>query len=275
MSISDEVERFLGTGEWDPRFSAWEGSAVERRRRAYAAFREVLRRVVAYRAKRAPLPPRPAPADAPAQVRTRVDTMLRGLFAPSEAEILLLEMPARVVVVTPAVFASRIDEVSPRTAWDLANLLLDDLGAPPLTDDTPELDGLCAAGHAWVLPRAFAAPEGFTDVVVHEVAHLLHTLRGEDVGLPTVGPLLRVPPLRRETFAYACEVWARVTADAATPPERIERLRVFRATAAPEDARVQRPTLDALLAAAGDDPGGGWGVIGGWASRRSGRSGST
>jgi hypothetical protein len=263
MTVSDAIERFLGSGEHDPGFAGWPGSMVERRRQGTAALRNVLCRVVGHRAAHAPLAARRIPVDAGAQVRARVEPMLRGLFPAGDAERLVAALPPRVVVLTPGCFGAHIDDVPLHTAWDLANLLLDDLGAPPLADDIPELDGLCAAGRAWVLPRAFTATVPFTDVVVHEVAHLLHTLQPADVGLAGApGPLLAVPPRRRETFAYACEAWA--TLAGAAPEDRHARVDAFRATRAVDDARVDRARLDALLVA-GAGTGNGWGEIRAWA----------
>jgi len=74
------------------------------------------------------------------------------------------------------------------------------------------------------------------------------------------GPLLHVPPRRRETFAYACEVWACL--DRIAPSGRRAGLADFRETATPPDARVDRRALDRVLAAALE--GGGWGALGGW-----------
>ncbi|MES2639993.1 MAG: hypothetical protein V4850_10940 [Myxococcota bacterium] len=262
MSPSDEVERFITTGEHDPRFSAWEGSVVERRKVGAATLRDVLRRIVGYRAAHGP--GRRVPVDVPAQVAARVAPMVRGLV-PTHADALLALLPTRVHVVTPTTFGALIEGVPPRTAWDLANLVLDDIGAPPLADDTPELDGLSHAGHAWLLPRAFTEARPFSDVVVHEVAHLLHGIARREIAWEPAGALiLAVPPRRRETFAYACEVWSCVTRDASSPTQRRAQLLAFRATSTPADARVDRRRLDALLDAA-DGPGA-WGAIAGWAT---------
>lgn len=265
MSASEEVERFITTGEHDPRFSAWEGNAVERRRQGAATLRDVLRRIVGYRAARGPA--RRVPADVPALVAARVTPLLHGLFGARAAPVLAL-LPSRVHVVTPTNFGTVIEGLPPRTAWDLANLVLDDIGAPPLADDTPELDGLSHAGQAWLLPRAFTEARAFSDVVVHEVAHLLHgTLRREVGWEPADALLLAVPPRRRETFAYACEIWSCVTRDAATQKQLHTQLSAFHATSTPADARVDRRRLDALLDAAGAADGdAGWDVIARWAT---------
>lgn len=264
MSISDAIERFIGTGEVDPRFPDWEGSAVERRERGTAACRDVLKRIVGYRSARGP--GRRMPEDLGGRVRERVRPMVEGLHAAGvlpEAAAFLHTLDRRVHVVTPNTFGALVDTVPLDVGWDLANLLLDDLGAPPLSDDTPELDGLCNGGHAWLLPRAFAEARPWSDVVVHEVAHLLHTMRRSEItgGDKSAGVLLPVPPRRRETFAYACEVWACI--DRMAPESRSAALVDYRDSATPPDARVDRQALDRLLAAAAG--GGAWGSLAGWA----------
>lgn len=260
MSASESVERFLSTGEYDPRFPELSGNIVERRRRGTALLKDVLRRVVAWRAGRSPIAIR-LPPDVPDRVRARITPLVHGMFAPEEAAALVEPLAARVVVVTPSTFGALVEDVPLRTAWDLANLLLDDLGAPPLADDTPSLDGLCAAGRAWVPPRAVAAEDVFPDVLVHEAAHLLHHVRRAEVGLPGDGLLVPVRPRRRETFAYACEVWAAAAREPDAAAARARAMALL-AESGHHDARVDRAALTALLTRAAD--GEGWGVIRAW-----------
>src|SRR4030095_15040840 len=107
---------------------------------------------------------------------------------------LLSALPERVVVLSPSTFAAQVADLPLRMAWDLANVLRDAVGAPPLGDDAPELDGLCDAGRAFVLPAALLSNELFPDVVVHEVAHLLHVVPAAEVGLARArGPILPIP----------------------------------------------------------------------------------
>ena len=260
MSAGDVVERYLTTGSYDPLFREWEGP--DRRKRGTETLRQILQRVVAHRAQHAPIPARRAPPHSADLVRERVRPLVTGLF-PAEAPVLLDTLPGRVAVLTLGGFPDAVAAVPLSTAWDLANLLLDDLGVPPLSDDTPELDGLCAAGRAWVLPRAFAPPTATTDVIVHEVTHLLHLLRRGDVGLePARAPVLSVPPRRRETFAYACELWCCLTRDGSDDlPARLAALRSETGFA---DARVDRATLEMLLQTCAATPPEGWGVLRRW-----------
>ncbi len=266
MSASDAVERFLSTGEHDARFPGFDGNIVERRRRGTAALKDVLRRVVGWRAARARINLR-APQDAPARVRTRIAPLVEGMFPGEEAAPLMGALADRVVVLTPGSFEAHLDGLPLRAAWDLANLLLDDLGAPPLADDTPSLDGLCAAGRAWVPPRAVSGEGGFPDVVVHEVAHLLHLVKRDELGLPGGGLLVPVPPRRHETFAYACEVWATVERSR-SGEDRHTHAHALLAESGHQDARVDRQALAALLTRAAE--GQGWTVIRAWGEGRRG-----
>ncbi len=240
--VSEAVERFINTGEHDSHFSVFEGDIVARRKAGTALMREVLRKVVAVRAKHAPLTSAAIPADAEARVAKRLSSLVSGLFPGPDGAVVLTGMARRVVVVTPHTFGDLVEGVSLEAAWDLANLLLDELGAPPLSDDTPTLEGLCVGGRAWVLPRALNEGTSFPEVVVHEGAHLIHTLTREELHLPGSGHLLRVPPRRRETFAYACEVWAAAQLEDAT----MSRVHELVAAAGTGDSRVDRPTLAAL-----------------------------
>lgn len=205
MPRSEAIEAFLATGLAPTDWSAWDGDGA----RGEAALRRLLVRIVAHRCEGAPLRGRLPEADPAEVVLTRVRPMLVGLLPRDEAEALSSLLRDRVCVVTPESYATDITRLGLEDAWTLANVLLEDLGAPPISDDTPQLDGLCASGRAWVPPGGLRPPSRASDVVVHEVAHLLHTLSRQDLGLgDDAAPLLPVPPEHYESFAYACELWA-------------------------------------------------------------------
>jgi hypothetical protein len=248
VARSEAIEAFLATGSPPPDWSAWGGDVAA----AEATIRRVLVRIVAHRCEGAPLRGR-VPADDPGEVvLRRVRPMLRGLLPAEEVDALGRLLKERVCVVTPESYASDIRLLTLEDAWTLANVLLEDLGAPPISDDTPQLDGLCAAGHAWVPPGGLRPPTATTDVVVHEVAHLLHTLTPRDLGLGEGRtPLLPVPPDRTESFAYACELWS--CRDGAGVTERAVAAAMHEARLM--DVRVDHDRLAAALAGAAR---GGW-----------------
>lgn len=245
-SRSESVERFLATGEVDRTFPAWGGDGAK----AEAAYTRVLRRIVGWRADNAPLRPRQAPKTAAKRVRKRVSLLVDELFPRAKAPALVEALAGRVEVMTVDRFVEGRDALPVEDLWSLANVLLDELGAPPVSSDAPQLDGICAAGRAWVTPGAFRRRHDGSDVVLHEVAHLLHEVRRGEVGMaPADAPLVPVPVHRRETWAYACEIWA----SARSAPDDASRAVVV-AAADPgrshEDARVDPSDLRAALAAA-------------------------
>ncbi|MEC8423572.1 MAG: hypothetical protein VX000_07330 [Myxococcota bacterium] len=252
MARSEAIEAFLTTGTRPAEWDAWGGDAAC----GEATMRRVLVRIVTHRCEGAPLRGRIPTVDPAQVVLDRVRGMLDGLLHADEARSMARLLRERVCVVTPESYESDIAKLSLEDAWTLANVLLEDLGVPPISDDTPQLDGLCAAGHAWVPPGGLQARTPTTDVVVHEVAHLLHTLTRRDLGLEGgTGPLVPVPPALYESFAYACELWS--CGDGSGVQGGVVQEAMHAAHLM--DVRVNRERLRAALAAA---------ARGGWAALR-------
>ena len=76
--MADPIERFLLTGEYDPRFPDWDGSFPARRAKGSAALKDVLVKVTRWRTHRAPLSVGRVPADAMDQLRTRMAPLLQA-----------------------------------------------------------------------------------------------------------------------------------------------------------------------------------------------------
>ncbi len=240
------IERFLATGRVTPGFRGWPGDATARREGGTAALRSILVRIVTWRAGRAPLRLGPPPADAPTLVRQRTRPAVEGLFDAATAASVLNHLPGRVRVVTPLTFPTLIGDLPLERAWDLANLVLDHIGAPTLADDIPRLDALTAGTLAFVLPSAFA-PRADADVVLHECVHVLLASRRGDFGLDAPDELLLpVPVTQHESVAYAVEAWGCAERTGAAPPPSAGRA---------EDARVDGALYATLLDAA---RAGGW-----------------
>ena len=58
---------------------------------------------------------------------------------------------------------------------------------------------------------------------MHEVAHIFHNCKREPIGLPPSRSkewLLNIGFAKRETFAYACEVYSRILEQSCSPDER-------------------------------------------------------
>ncbi len=262
MTPSESIEHFLATGEHDPYFRAWSGSRDERRRKGSEALSDVLRRVVRWRAQRAPLQRWSVPADAQEQLHDRVAPMVHGLLPGAMGVAVMQHLPARIEVVTVDRFVAGKVQMPLEDLWALANLLLDDMGAPPLSDDAPQLQGFCVEGRAWVLPSAFEPQPAGTDVIVHESAHLLHELRRGEVGLsPARKVLFPVQPDDHETFAYTCERWSCIARTATTATEAQALLAAQGGLGATSDPRADGTVIDGLLADAAARPAQGWSII--------------
>ena len=80
QSISDEVDRYILTGESNPLYRAWPGCGImERASRAHDDLRGALVRAVRQRTAGLTHPPMPQ-FDAVAFTRGKIEPMVRGLF---------------------------------------------------------------------------------------------------------------------------------------------------------------------------------------------------
>jgi len=148
--------------------------------------------------------------------------MVRGLFRRDEQETVLGVLEKSVVFLTPA----NIEQVLlgctwPHSAWDLANLYLGSMDAPLLGPDAPQIVGLSEETTCYVSLAYFADADPFADFMVHEAAHIFHNCKRHTIGLAETRTrewLLDIRYQKRETFAYACEAYARIL-------ERAPRLR--------------------------------------------------
>ena len=73
--------------------------------------------------------------------------------------------------------------------------------------------GLSEETTCFVSPAYFEEDHPFADFVVHEVAHIFHNCKRRTAGLVETRRrewLLDIAFRKRETFAYACEAYARV-----------------------------------------------------------------
>lgn len=222
-TINDEIERYLRTGVSDPYHAAWPGSFMERANRAHDDLRGALVRTVKRLAEglaHGPLPD----ADTVSLTRAKVDPMVRGLFPRAEQDVVLATIEQSVVFLTstniePVLLKQSFDG----SAWTLANLYLASLGAKLLGEDAPHLVGLSEETTCYVSPEYFADEDPFADFIVHEVAHIFHNCKRATIGLPETRTkvwLLDIEYRKRETFAYACEAYARVLERGKNPTQR-------------------------------------------------------
>jgi hypothetical protein len=227
LSVDDAIAEFLRTGHTDPLYPAWPGSRFMER--AERAEDELTNALVAELWKRAAgkcwRGRVQVPEDMTAYTRTKVEPMVRGLFARAEHEPILQLLERSAVIVTddtvePLVRASGFLS----TRWDVANLYLLSLDAEVLGDGERQAVGFSENFKSYVTPQYFVEREPFVDFLLHECAHVLHDAKLETIGLRMSRSRERVVELEfreRETFAYSCEAFATIGAGR-TPAEREE-----------------------------------------------------
>jgi hypothetical protein len=112
-SIADEIERYLRTGDTDIDGRAWPGDFMERGRRQRADLRRALVEEVHRLAKG--LTHEPVPHDVGvAFTRTKVESMVRGLFARVEQDVVLAALEKSVVYVT----SETLEPILLNHSWD-------------------------------------------------------------------------------------------------------------------------------------------------------------
>ena len=222
-SIASEIKRYLRTGDADMDARAWPGDFMERGRRQDADLRAALvaevRRLAKGRSHEV------VPANVGIELtRTKVETMVRGLFARAEQVVVLATLEKSVVYVTSDTIESIIvNHRWDRSRWDLANMYLLSVGAKLLGRKAARIVGMSEETTCYVSPDYFAEGDPFADFIVHEAAHIFHNCKRRTIGLPetrTKEWLLDIEFRQRETFAYSCEAYARIVARARNPAER-------------------------------------------------------
>ena len=223
-NITDAIKRYIRTGDTDMDARAWPGDFMERGGRQHADLRAALVKEVRRLAKG--LSHEPLPANVGVEfTRAKVEAMVRGLFARAEQEVVLATFEKSVVYVTSDTIEPIIlKHMWDRSAWDLANLYLLAVGAKLLGKKAARIVGLSEETTCYVSPEYFAEDDDpFADFIVHEAAHIFHNCKRRTIGLRETRRkewLLDIEFRQRETFAYSCEAYGRITARARNPAER-------------------------------------------------------
>lgn len=262
-TIADEVERYLRTGDTDARLAAWPGDFMERARRSHEDLRGALVREVARRTEGRSHHPLPD-GDTVALTRRKVEPMVRGLFPRAEQDTVLATLETSVVFLTGANIDAVLREKSfDHSAWTLANLYLVSMGADLLGEDEVRLVGLSEETTCYVSPAYFEEGDPFADFIVHEAAHIFHNCKRATLGLRetrTKEWLLDIEYRKRETFAYACEAYARVLDIAKSSTERRALADEYARTPGISDESVTPAEVASLVQAATESRNG-WKVI--------------
>jgi hypothetical protein len=263
-TVADEVERYLRTGETAPHHPAWPGNGfMERANRANQELRGALVREVRRLSEGRAHEPLPQ-ADTDALTRDKVEPMVRGLFPRVEQDAVLATLQKSVVFLTNAnIEALLLEDGFDSSAWTLANLYLESLGAELLGEDAPRIVGLSEETTCYVSPNYFAEDDPFADFIVHEAAHIFHNCKRATVGLRetrTKEWLLDIEYRKRETFAYSCEAYARVLERAKTTSERRALAADYGSTVRISEERVEAAEVASIVAEASAARNG-WKVI--------------
>ena len=261
--IAEEVDRYLLTGHSDPLSSAWPGSFFERANRAHDDLRGALIRAV--RCRTAGLVHEPLPEiDSVALTRAKVELMVRGLLPRGEQNAVLAALEQSVIFITKANIERLICECAfNNSAWTLANLYLANLGAELLAEDAPHIVGLSEEISCYVSPEYFTEGDPFTDFIVHETAHIFHNCKRVTLGLRetrTKEWLLDIEYRKRETFAYACEAYARLLERGKCPAERLAQAEEYGRDVRISDERVDAAEVASIVREAATARNG-WKVI--------------
>lgn len=153
------------------------------------------------------------------------------MFPKAEQEVVLDLVAKSVVFLTPGNIESVLSEREYlSTAWDVANIYLDSIGADLLGGDARRIVGLSEHTSCFVSSLYFENDHPFADFVIHEVAHIFHNCKRRTVGLTETRKrewFLDIDYCKRETFAYSCEAYSRILERASRPAERIEIAKQF------------------------------------------------
>lgn len=222
-NITDEIKRYLRTGDADMDAQAWPGDFMERGHRQDADLRAAL--VVEVRRLAKGHTHELLPANVGIELtRAKVEPMVRGFFARAEQDVVLAALEKSVVYVTSDTIESIIlNHRWDRSRWDLANMYLLSVGAKLLGKKAARIVGMSEETTCYVSPDYFAEGDPFADFIVHEAAHIFHNCKRRTIGLRETRRkewLLDIEFRQRETFAYSCEAYARIVARAKNPAER-------------------------------------------------------
>ena len=105
----------------------------------------------------------------------------------------------------------------------LEQLVGADDGAELLGEAAPVIVGMSVDTTCYVSPAYFEDDDPYGDFVVHEVAHIFHNCKRRTAGLRETRRrefLLDIDYHKRETFAYACEAYARIVERAPSLADR-------------------------------------------------------
>ncbi len=124
------------------------------------------------------------------------------------------------------------------------------MGRNRLVKTWGDILGLASEGRSYISIAYFAETNPYCDFLVHECAHAFHNNKRRVVGLPESRNkewLLPIKFKHRETFAYSCEFFSKITARSRTKAERIEHLANYRKLCPCPENAVDVEEVDHIL----------------------------
>jgi len=212
------IERFLRTGE-----ETWEGAGSGRfslaqfkEDEAYTrATKTALRHLLDLLADLLPAEAQSSSLMSPDTIRQRIEPMVSGLVQADWRKAALREITTRTFVLnlpgTRMAIEAEFSTCFKGSAWRVLWALFEDYGLKP-DDINVGCHGL-AGDYAHVRWSAYQTDDSYSDVVVHEAAHMLHYLKPSHYGFHVRRGQERFIDIEfhhRELFAYACEAYSRV-----------------------------------------------------------------
>ncbi len=211
------IERFLRSAEetWDGAGSGQFTSAQFKNDEAYRrAAKDAMRGLFRRLGNLLPAEVQSTPPILPDTVRNHIEPMVRGLVQGDWQDIAISELAQRTFVLNfqgaKAAMELELRSCDMESPWRILWGLYGDFGLKP-DDIVMTCDGL-AGDFAHVRWSAYQTKDLYSDVVVHEAAHLLHYLKPRNFGLHVRRHQERFVDVEfrhRELFAYACEAYAR------------------------------------------------------------------
>jgi len=252
---TEEIRRFLATGDYDMVHAVWPGRhALERMHAGDAALRAALVDSLSQRTKGLTFPSMPPDFDAGQFVLGKVRPMVCGLFPAKERQVMLDLFGKALVFVSGDNIEQLVSETdSLSTARQIVDLFLGSLGLPALDDQPVGFVGFSEETTFYVSMAYFKDGDPFADWVVHEAAHVFHNWKRAFVGLPATRTrefLLNIAFAKREVFAYACEAYSRILERAKCPADGRRLYAEYVKNGVPDDVRISRDELVDVVASA-------------------------
>ena len=226
-AFDDEIAQYLKTGDYDDiRATLWPGrNSYEKIKNQHDKLLSALINEVINRSKRCKKILLPKGFDLIQFTRKKCAPMVNGLFPKKEVNIVMKTLERACVFLTSDSIIPIIQNQRYLcTSWTIANIYLRSIGANTLAEDYSVL-GFSEETTLYISMEYFSNIDPFEDWVVHEGAHLFHNTKRRQIGLPYTRYKewpLDIDFLKRENFAYLCEVYHCIKAQAKNKNERIK-----------------------------------------------------